>query len=505
MRDKGTHARKSHQQERDLINDVRLPSGAAPMTSRGTKYWDSGAIPLIAPEILGDIIAQVADLGVVVSDAGIVLSVLNNPANESFKTLERWEGLDIRTTLTIESVSKFDARLAEFIAGAAFVRPVELNHTAEGSRQEIPVRYSFHRIGPDGAILLLGRDLRPIAEMQQQLVQAQLSLERDYETQREYDTRFRVLMENTGEAIVFVSVESGQITEANAAAQMLLDRSGDQLINASLASLLDGRKRGDLVEQLAAQAISELGKATDVRLRNGDEPVTLMPTLFRAAGERVLMVRLLPASAAQATADDLDQNLRTLYLEGPEAIVFTSEGGDLISANDAFLDLIDVAQDSNVRGRSFADYLQRGSVDFKVMAENTARAGRMRNYTTKLAGEYGSPRTVEISVTKLIAGTEMIFAFVLRDANRAEASHSRPHPASDESMRSVAELVGSATLKEIVAETTNVVEKMCIETAVELTMNNRVAAAEMLGLSRQSLYVKLRKFNLIGRDGDESS
>ncbi len=50
------------------------------------------------------------------------------------------------------------------------------------------------------------------------------------------------------------------------------------------------------------------------------------------------------------------------------------------------------------------------------------------------------------------------------------------------------------------AETTDVVEKMCIQTAVELTRNNRVAAAEMLGLSRQSLYVKLRKFDLLTRD-----
>ena len=123
-----------------------------------------------------------------------------------------------------------------------------------------------------------------------------------------------------------------------------------------------------------------------------------------------------------------------------------------------------------------------------------------RNYATKLAGEYGSPRAVEISVTRLMAGTQTIFAFVLRDANRSDVSHARPHPASDESMRSVAELVGSATLKDIVAETTNVVEKMCIETAVRLTMNNRVAAAEMLGLSRQSLYVKLRKFNLLSRE-----
>jgi DNA-binding NtrC family response regulator len=104
-----------------------------------------------------------------------------------------------------------------------------------------------------------------------------------------------------------------------------------------------------------------------------------------------------------------------------------------------------------------------------------------------------------------MAGTEQVFAFVLRDANRAEATHARPNPTSDESMRSVAELVGSATLKDIVAETTNVVEKMCIETAVELTMNNRVAAAEMLGLSRQSLYVKLRKFGLLNRDGDDQN
>ena len=35
--------------------------------------------------------------------------------------------------------------------------------------------------------------------------------------------------------------------------------------------------------------------------------------------------------------------------------------------------------------------------------------------------------------------------------------------------RNVMELVGSASLKEIVAETTDVVEKMCIETAVNLT------------------------------------
>jgi len=35
-----------------------------------------------------------------------------------------------------------------------------------------------------------------------------------------------------------------------------------------------------------------------------------------------------------------------------------------------------------------------------------------------------------------------------------------------------------------------------IEAALELTGDNRASAAEMLGLSRQSLYVKLRRFGM---------
>ena len=241
---------------RDVDYDVGPQSQAPSMTTRGTKYWNSGAIPLIAPEILGDIIAEVADVGVVISETGAILSVLVNPDNDAFRQLERWENKDIRTTLTIDSVSKFENRLAEFQKNKTKVRPVELNHTDESIRWESPVRYSFHRIGPDGAILLLGRDLRPIAEMQQQLVEAQLSLERDYETQREYDTRFRVLMESTTEAIVFVSVLTGEIIEANSATVALVDRPLDSLIGNQLSGCFEGRKRGDMVDVLASQAIS---------------------------------------------------------------------------------------------------------------------------------------------------------------------------------------------------------------------------------------------------------
>ena len=51
-------------------------------------------------------------------------------------------------------------------------------------------------------------------------------------------------------------------------------------------------------------------------------------------------------------------------------------------------------------------------------------------------------------------------------------------------------------LKDIVRDTTDLIEQLCIEAALELTHDNRASAAEMLGLSRQSLYVKLRRFNI---------
>jgi DNA-binding NtrC family response regulator len=58
------------------------------------------------------------------------------------------------------------------------------------------------------------------------------------------------------------------------------------------------------------------------------------------------------------------------------------------------------------------------------------------------------------------------------------------------------ELVGRVPLKDIVRETTDLIEQLCIQAALNLTGDNRASAAEMLGLSRQSLYVKLRRFGM---------
>ena len=51
-------------------------------------------------------------------------------------------------------------------------------------------------------------------------------------------------------------------------------------------------------------------------------------------------------------------------------------------------------------------------------------------------------------------------------------------------------------MKDLVKDTTDVVERLCIEAALRLTGNNRAATARALGLSRQALYIKLERFGL---------
>ena len=189
-----------------------------------------------------------------------------------------------------------------------------------------------------------------------------------------------------------------------------------------------------------------------------------------------------------------------LYHDGADAIVFTDRDGVVRAANEAFLNLVDAGHGTHVRGRPLAEFLSRGSVDARALIDNAVRSGRMAIYATRLVSEFGGEVPVEMSATWLDHRAAPAVVFVIRDASRVEAVRRAYPPVPDDGIRGVLELVGSATLKDIVADTTDVVERLCIETAVELTRNNRVAAAEMLGLSRQSLYVKLRKYGLLSRD-----
>ncbi len=112
----------------------------------------------------------------------------------------------------------------------------------------------------------------------------------------------------------------------------------------------------------------------------------------------------------------------------------------------------------------------------------------------------GSPVPVRYRVVRLDNGYRAALGRDLRpstEPHRQLREHERLR-----SIEQTTALVGQVPLRDLVREATDLIERMCIETALHATHNNRASAAELLGLSRQSLYSKLRRHGLMASHHD---
>ena len=187
--------------------------------------------------------------------------------------------------------------------------------------------------------------------------------------------------------------------------------------------------------------------------------------------------------------------LSDLYQKTTDAFVFIDEAGKIVDTNDSFLTLSENANVDEVVGKSFSDFLRNTTTDLKILTDNSKKLGKIRNYATDFITTFGSKIPVTISSTWVSNEEDDFYGFILRDSSNIEFEKQNDN--EQHSWEATTKLVGSAPLKELVAQTGDIAERICLETALNLTNNNKVAAAELLSLSRQSLYVKLRKHNLL--------
>jgi transcriptional regulator PpsR len=453
--------------------------------------------------IPAEALSSVVDIYLLISLQGTVRSAVVSPNVLDPRETADWPGARLAELLDGPS----DARLTECLAGIARgkngapvddVQWLELTHV-DGENGTIPVRYTVLPLPRSGEVLLLGEDQRPIIEFQQQLLNAQIALEREYEAQREIDTRYRVLMDFTADAVVLVSLSTLSVVDVNYNAATMIGTTRAEMVGREIHEFLVDFRREQLMSGLDGQAQGAGASAPATRARISGRDLHVTGKLFRASGEQLAMLRLLDSELGSVGDLRMVSNLRQLFDSGVDAIVFTDRDGNILSANETFLDHADVASEDMVRGSSLANFFGRGTVDMRMLIDNARRAGHLRSYATRIKSSLGVHVPVEISATWLTDRFEPVLALIIRAASGAQSLRQEP-PALDAKPTNIVELVGSSTLKDIVAETTEVIEKICIETAIELTRNNRVAAADMLGLSRQSLYVKLRKYGLISKD-----
>jgi transcriptional regulator PpsR len=197
--------------------------------------------------------------------------------------------------------------------------------------------------------------------------------------------------------------------------------------------------------------------------------------------------------------------LLKLVQNAPDCLVIADLEGRVISANNAFLELAQLASEDQVRGETLDRWLGRTGVDLSVMVSNLRQRGAVRLFATTLRGEFGAVTDVEISAAMVPHGDLPFLGFTIRDVGRRLSGEAKSKRELPRSVGQLTELVGRVPLKDIVGETTDLIEQLCIEAALELTRDNRASAAEMLGLSRQSLYVKLRRYGMGDLGGSEDT
>ncbi len=448
------------------------------------------------------IIAAAADMALIIDRSGVVkdLAFRNPRLQKDLKSVGSWLGRAWIDLVTIESRPKVEALLDDALrAQGPHLR--HLNHPAvEGA--DVAIQYAAVGIDKDGTIAAFGNDLRPLSVLQQRLVEAQQSLERDYSSLRRAQQRYRLLFDTSLDPLIVLDAASLKVLEFNTAARELVKPTSGR--GWSFDDLFDPRERAAVGRFLAAMRVSGRADALRSRLaaseQSGVREMTLSASLLHEDEGTLLLVRLsLAAAAAPLTGSTLTGRRLPALAQAPDGFVFTDEAGGVLAANAAFLEMAQLASVDQARGRRLADWLGRAGmeVDMDVLIANLRQRGSVRLYATELRGQHGLETSVEISAVTVRGSDPVAYGFAIRDVARRIASNDRK-PMADigRSPEQLVELIGRVSLKDLVRDATDVIERLCVEAALKLSGDNRAAAAEMLGLSRQSLYVKLRRYGL---------
>ena len=451
------------------------------------------------PDEVAHIVQASADISLTLSSDGIIQSIaFGNPDLRS-PGLESWVGKNWIDVVTSESRPKIQALLQD-ANETSLSRFRQINVPSPGSA-DLPLLCATLKVGSTGQIIALARDLREISLLQQRLVDAQQAIERDYTRLRQLETRYRVLFEMASEAVIVLDANTFKVIEANPRAADLL---GDSVKKLSGRLLMDYLTKGDRIQVqslLSKVAYTSTVAELNTSLLSGQE-VYLSAAPFRNENQSLILVTL---KRSGELIDRHDSNAQSLVIQAlekaPDGFIVTNSAGKILTANQAFLRLIMSDKLEQILNEPLDRWLERSSVDLRVMLSNLHEKGSIKLFATSIRDSFGTLHPVEISAVS-VPYPHACLGFTIREVGSRIRSKIQPEESITRSSEELTQLVGRLPLKEIINETTDLIEQLCIKAALDLTRGNRVSASEMLGLSRQSLYIKLRKYDLSDQSKD---
>ena len=454
------------------------------------------------PQASAELVTRMADFYLLLDPSGSVIEMSVNSDDLNQTINGNWVGSPWLDTANEESRRRLANLLEQVQEDPGSVASCDAGHRLpDGS--ELMVRYRAVT-RPDGeTVLVVGQDLRAEANLRQQLMNAQQALEQDYWRLRQIETRYRRLFDMVSDAIIVVDGDSLRVIEANPRAAQLLAPGDDSIAGKPFPLGVDKSGQRAVKSLLDEARASGKGIAKNIGAASGDGSFDILATFLRQGNEARFLLRIAEHGSAGTGESMAERLLGESVQSSPDAILLTDEEGRVVAANHTFLELAQVVSEDQALGQLADRWLGRSGVDLSVLLTNLRKTHSVKLFSTTLQGEQGSVADVEISAATLAGARGRSFAFFIRDVGRRVATENPDTAQLPRSIEQITKRVGRVPLKDLVRESTDVIEALCIEAALELTHDNRASAAELLGLSRQSLYAKLRRYG-IGGVGDES-
>ena len=112
-------------------------------------------------------------------------------------------------------------------------------------------------------------------------------------------------------------------------------------------------------------------------------------------------------------------------------------------------------------GTSLDRWLGRPGVDLSVIRTALQEAGTLKGFATVVRGDLGQVHDVDVSATKVSDSQGEFIGLSIRQAAPSDTA------LPTRSAQQLADLVGRVPIKEIVRETTDTIEQLCIKEALE--------------------------------------
>lgn len=440
---------------------------------------DLSALSPWAGELARTFVSLASDIALVLDEQGVITTVEQSRTEPIAPGASRWIGRPWVETVSGETRRKIELLLQE-VAATGAGRRREVNHLAVGGLG-IPVAYTAIRLGANGPVLAVGRDLRAIAAIQQRFLTNQQELERGYWRAREAETRERRLHQVANDAMFVVDAPTLSIVRAGEASGELFAHLPSPVSGRPLAELFDSNSRGPLDELLVTAR--GMGRPVEIRARLGGShaSVSVAATPFRSGDAQRLLVRVRAIAETAVMANEL--------------VVISDSSGRVTSCTPRVVDITAASGEESMQGRPVDEVIGAAPQAFADLLSGVRRDG-LASASMVLRPASGRAWPVRVAATLLTEGDQECIGFVLIPAAAAEpagapaANTAVPAPSAASTL---AARLGQVPLRELLLEAAAAAERHLIDAALQRSGGDDRAAAALLGLSPQALRRRRRR------------